>query len=500
MNLLAFGSNGSGQLGLGHEEDVSTPTKCLFTHPTEQKQDDKIIQIVAGGNHTLILTETGTVYASGCNTDSRCGIPSPAAQELNDQEPRAETQAGTQDYNSNININTFQRVVLIDHETGTTVKKFKCIAATWEGSLLVSEIELNDGTAQDRVFVHGSSAKGELGVERSTLQPGTSIPNFPPSNTSIRSIKSSMNHTVTVLCNGTVYGWGASRKGQLGENLKAGKIIYTPSQIDVPFHATNAVSGREFTVIVGDKEKGEIIVFGDQFNRWGICDVRDGEGLRERVRTRIREWDSEIQVEESELDRDQDREQRKEKEKEKGGDGDGARASVGLSSHASTSATSPTGSTSMSQSWCQWGFGFEDIGASWHGIYVLVRTRGHGHGHGRFVNPNSDKHDEKDEDGNGNGIIVSWGRNDRGQLPDAALPSVHKLAVGSEHALVLLGDGSVAAFGWGEHGNCGPDTDNRGNVSGYKVISLPDTSAKVRGSGRVVGVGAGCATSWVILD
>jgi hypothetical protein len=30
MRLFAFGSNGSGQLGIGHEEDVPTPTQCLF--------------------------------------------------------------------------------------------------------------------------------------------------------------------------------------------------------------------------------------------------------------------------------------------------------------------------------------------------------------------------------------------------------------------------------------------------------------------------------------
>lgn len=496
MNLFAFGSNGCGQLGLGHEEDVSTPTKCLFTHPTneqdqEQKQKDKIIQIAAGGNHTLLLTETGSVYASGCNTDRRCGISS---QNLNDQpvQDQDQDQARTQAQEYNANINTFQRVILTDSETGTTVDKFKCIAATWEGSILVSEIEIKtstDGIKQDKVFVHGSSTKGELGHNSTTLSPGTSIPNFPPSNTSIRSITASMNHAVAVLSNGTVYGWGASRKGQLGQNLKSEKIIFTPSEIMIPFLATKAVSGREFTVIVGDKGKGEIVVLGDQLNRWGICDVADEEGLRERIRIRIRERQVQAQVEE----RDREQEQGNESGNEKSGIQLGTRATLasvdsGISSHshASTSATSPTAST-------MWGF--EDIGASWHGIYVLVRA---GTGTGtrartQLDNPNLKSESDKNEDG----IIVSWGRNDRGQLPDSTLPSVQRLAVGSEHALVLLADGSVAAFGWGEHGNCGPDTDNRGNVSGFKVISL---DASLNGHGRVVGVGAGCATSWVIVD
>ena len=92
---------------------------------------------------------------------------------------------------------------------------------------------------------------------------------------------------------------------------------------------------------------------------------------------------------------------------------------------------------------------------------------------------------------------MAWGRNDRGQLPPPDLPTPAKLAVGSEHAIALLGDGRVAAFGWGEHGNCGPDTDFQGNVSGtYNVISLPEAVGADR---KVVGVGAGCATSWMIV-
>lgn len=79
MSLFAFGSNGSGQLGIGHDEDVSVPTRCLFEEgqtPSEEEngtQAKTISCIVAGGNHTLILYQDGSVYAAGCNEDGRCG-------------------------------------------------------------------------------------------------------------------------------------------------------------------------------------------------------------------------------------------------------------------------------------------------------------------------------------------------------------------------------------------------------------------------------------------
>jgi protein ATS1 len=121
------------------------------------------------------------------------------------------------------------------------------------------------------------------------------------------------------------------------------------------------------------------------------------------------------------------------------------------------------------------GRGYKDIGASWHGIYVHVVLGA-----------------EK------SASLVAWGRNDRGQLPPPGLPEPVKIAVGSEHVLALLEGGEAVTFGWGEHGNCGPDTDESGNVSGtYNVVSLPDS---VRVGAKIVGVGAGCATSWLIVE
>lgn len=420
MNLYAFGSNGSGQLSLSHKDDVSTPTKCIFETPAPAS-DDEITTIVAGGNHTLLLTNRGYVFAAGFNGDGRCGLQNRDVSgiETEKNEPR-----NVYEDDENGEILRFRRVVLRDSLSGLRVDTFKAVSATWEGSLLVASIPVltSEGTdneisglqqskSEDRIFVMGSSPKGELGLGPDSngtypVQPGISIPDFPPLDTAIHSLASGMGHSVVVLSNGDVYGWGGSRKGQLGEGLKDAKIVWSPAKIEgIPFPATRAVCGREFTVVLGRMEKGEFMVLGDKRNRWGISDV-PGELSR------------------------------------------GAK-------------------------------GFKDIGATWHGVYVHATGSG-------------------PESGPGVGPVVAWGRNDRGQLPPADLPPVAKLAVGSEHVLALLHDGSVAAFGWGEHGNCGPETDCQGNVSGsYKTIPLPE---EVHASGgQVVDVGAGCATSWLIV-
>lgn len=451
MQLFAFGSNGSGQLGLGHTDDVSTPTPCLFSPSScisqreeEEEEEDRIIRIAAGGNHTLLLTKHGVVYAAGYNEDGRCGENSPDRKE--------ETES----------LLRFKRILLphpnpTSNNSGSSlITRFRFVAATWDGSILVTSVRRKatsptstciasaypDKNAQakeskpqnqhetdlqfeDKVFVLGTGMKGELGLGANnthspSLPDGSSfrditIPNFPPPGTKITALETGMGHCVAILSNGEVYGWGASRKGQLGESHREAKIVWTPAKIlGIPFRASGAACGREFTVVIGDKERGQFVVLGG--NKWGVL---------------------------------------------------------------SDVPTPLLGDASP---------GFTSVEAGWNGVYV------HAAPSPSMSLPGS----VNSTTGPGAGFLIAWGRNDRGQLPPPNLPTPVQLAVGSEHALGLLGDGTVVAFGWGEHGNCGPDTDSRGNVAGtWNVISPPD--AVRSGNAKVVGIGAGCATSWIIV-
>jgi protein ATS1 len=412
MRLFAFGSNGSGQLGIGHQEDVSNPTQCLFSQPKQepelqktQQLNDEITHIAAGGNHTLLLTKTGAVYAAGCNTDSRCGA----------QEDEL--------------LPTFHRLSLCDASSGAKIDCFKLVSATWEGSIVVS-----GQTDRDAVYVLGSNPKGELGLPTDVVALGSRIPDFPPEGASVVALASGMAHSVAVLSTGEVYGWGAARKGQLGARNRAARVL--PVKVEVSFFAESVACGREFTVVEG---KGKFVVLGDVGNRWGVL----------RVPSLLS--DSELGAGRDDL---------------RGEEGGGSRGLVR--------------------------YPYTSIGASWHGVYVHAAPGLEAASAGSHALVN----DTESGSGSGSGSLVAWGRNDRGQLPPSDLPTPVMLAVGSEHVLALLGDGQVAAFGWGEHGNCGPDTDSKGNVSGtYNVVSLPEIAT----DGKVVGVGAGCATSWMIV-
>ncbi|KAL2002661.1 hypothetical protein VTN02DRAFT_6271 [Thermoascus thermophilus] len=387
MPLYSFGSNSSGQLGIGHVEDVSLPVRCLFSSSLEddilKQEGGEITRIAAGGNHTLVLFKSGAVYAAGYNADGRCGVapgPTSESREKAESEPEASS------------LLRFEKVTFSDAR-GRKVDRFKDVSATWDATFLVSRSADEKDQEQGEVFVMGSGMRGELGLGETCTRASAPVkmPDFPPPGTKVDAIASSVGHTVAVLSNGDVYGWGGARKGQLGESAKDRKIVWSPVKIEgIPFRATGAACGREFTIIAGNKERGEFRVLVSADSKWRVL----------------------------------------------------------------ADAPAALGSYSL-------------VAASWHGIYVHQSDMS----------------------------VRAWGRNDRGQLPPPDLPKPNKIAVGSEHVLALLDERTVVAFGWGEHGNCGPETDAQGNVKGrWNVIPL-----EIPKNSKVVGIGAGCATSWIVV-
>lgn len=143
MQLYAFGSNGSGQLGIGNTNDVSTPQLCLFQDQTELP--GRPLKIVAGGNHTLLLLDNGIVYYAGASRDGQVnpGIVLPSTT-------------------------TFRKAYISYFGD----KVMNC-SAFWEGSVFVN--------AENQVFTAGLGSKGERGIGGLSSSLGLQmLENFPP--------------------------------------------------------------------------------------------------------------------------------------------------------------------------------------------------------------------------------------------------------------------------------------------------------------------------------
>ncbi|KAA8911557.1 regulator of chromosome condensation 1/beta-lactamase-inhibitor protein II [Sphaerosporella brunnea] len=213
--LKSFGSNGNGQLGLGHEEDTHIPTRCVV--PTDFPANSPPKCIVAGGNHTLVLFPCGRLFATGLNNYGQCGI-SPATAHKFD---------------------TFHEVPAPPPEDGGT---WELVSAGWEFSVLVS--------TTGKIYVCGFGGKGELGLgaQSTTITDLQAISKF--TTEKIVQIASGMAHTLVVLSSGEVWGWGTARKGQLGVLSPAEKMLTTPRRIQIDFPVARAVCGREFSFVV----------------------------------------------------------------------------------------------------------------------------------------------------------------------------------------------------------------------------------------------------------
>lgn len=185
--LLACGSNGNFQLGNGTDDDINCPKACTFLINGEITTSipSPVKRIACGGNHTLVLLESGDVFSAGDNTYGQCG----------------HTQETTK-------VRVFTQV------PGT----WKDVLCGWEFSVLLS--------VTDQVYVCGLGLKGELGLGKTTQSTLTLLPSA--SSRNITRIESSVGLTVCQTSDGFV-AWGDLKKGQLGRK----EILYEPESISL---------------------------------------------------------------------------------------------------------------------------------------------------------------------------------------------------------------------------------------------------------------------------
>jgi protein ATS1 len=253
--LFALGSNGSGQLGLGHKEDVSVPKQVRFSRAPHI--NDPIIQVAAGGNHTILVTASGKGYWAGDSASGCCGI--------------------TADEGQGDVLPIFRELRL---SSSADAGPIMYVACTWDSTIFVLGDE--DGRAV-RIYTcgateHGSAKSAPTGGVESIPIP---MPDFPPAGTAVTSLAAGFRHVVAILENGDVYGWGNGRKGQLGqlEDSTQGLVIKPRKISGVPFKVAKAVCCQYATCLIAAPGDGRIMVLGA--DKWE---------LRSQAPTEVPSW------------------------------------------------------------------------------------------------------------------------------------------------------------------------------------------------------------------
>ncbi|KAG2183779.1 hypothetical protein INT43_006790 [Umbelopsis isabellina] len=180
MPVYSCGSNGNGQLGLGHTEDVFSPQICQTDF-----DENQIVKIAAGGNHSAILLSNGTVYFSGDNTQGQC---------------------------ADVFSTRYQSSVMLRNRI------WKDVACGWAFTVLVEE-------TSGQVFVLGEGKRGELG--HGDALSSTDKPVAVEGVNNVVSISCGWRHVLAVKSDHSAVGWGSGSHGQLGSPMTSKPILPT---------------------------------------------------------------------------------------------------------------------------------------------------------------------------------------------------------------------------------------------------------------------------------
>ncbi|KAK3103835.1 hypothetical protein FSP39_022301 [Pinctada imbricata] len=221
--LYSWGANSHGQLGLGHREDQLLPREVIVD------SNQAVGAVSGGGGHTMCILEDSFLLTCGSNDKGQIG-------------------------NGDWDCTALTRRTLSGGECDVSVHK---AVGGWDFTLLLD----NKGV----VYSMGSNTFGQLG--RSDVSKTLDKVEF-PGNNKITDIAAGLRHCAAVTDTGSVYCWGAGRKGQLGilQEGKPPNKLLTPTKVEsIPSQAVAVATGAYHTLILTDT--GQLLSWGD--NRHG---------------------------------------------------------------------------------------------------------------------------------------------------------------------------------------------------------------------------------------
>ena len=211
--VWAWGHNFFGQLGDGTnlQRPIAVQVEDLMS----------VVDVDAGNNHSIALKSNGTVWTWGDNQWGKLGIGTTTPTSVN-------------------------RPVQVPGLSSVTA-----IAAGSSHALALK----SDGS----VWVWGSNTIGELGLGTIDFAPH-STPVKVPSLTGIVAIFAGRNVSYAVNADGTVFGWGTTFDGQLGDGTAFGSSVTLPMELSALKGMIRAQTGAGSTVII--KPDGSVFSFG----------------------------------------------------------------------------------------------------------------------------------------------------------------------------------------------------------------------------------------------
>jgi alpha-tubulin suppressor-like RCC1 family protein len=206
-HLYSFGENLYGELGRasGSGTNVANPTPAQVNLPGTVS-GESVVQVAAGGAHSLALTSTGRLYAFGRNSYGQLGSTTGNGTEAANPTPTALLLPGA-------------------------IGPVSAIAAGEDHSLAVS--------STGRLYAFGSNRFGQLG---DAADSGTELANPTPLRVSLPGatgpvvqVAAGFSHSLALTSTGQLYAFGSNEFGQLGSPGNSGTANPTmPTPVVLP--------------------------------------------------------------------------------------------------------------------------------------------------------------------------------------------------------------------------------------------------------------------------
>lgn len=225
-DVYAWGSNASGQLGLGDTTSRSTPAKVTLPRPA--------VAVAAGGNFSVAALDDGTVYAWGSNELGQLG---------NGSHTSTSSPTPVSELNGVVAVaagNAHGLALLVDGRVFAWGAD--ALGQLGDGGLVArhTPVEVASGIARIRagadssiaitpgrlVLAWGANASGQLG-----LGAGFTGNLVRPTGIAVDSVDAAAadSHLLVVASDGTVRGAGLNVAGEIGDGTKTARTTLTPA-------------------------------------------------------------------------------------------------------------------------------------------------------------------------------------------------------------------------------------------------------------------------------
>ena len=255
-NLFSWGFNFFGQLGLGHNENVSSPTHVekfgnfdsvsnYISEISKYTFNEIIVDVSAGAQHSLILTNNNNIYACGFSKTFALGF----------------------DYDD---VNIFTKINKISNKKiinkiNAGVFHSGCVQGKFEIVLWGKTEEMDiDGIKKYNLYHVINNVENNNNFDNNLLNDNLDFndENFPSNSNSIKDLQIGENFLCILTSNGKVFTFGDIKNGVLTrEKTKRFENVIFPEKIEeisVGYNFVYVLSENKYVYCWGDNKYGQI--------------------------------------------------------------------------------------------------------------------------------------------------------------------------------------------------------------------------------------------------